>query len=69
MVNEKELTEDFATALETFTAEQAAEAAETEDRVLKGTVIKITPTHVVVDAGFNRKGWCRSRRCRTTRAL
>ena len=56
MVNEKELTEDFATALETFTAEQAAEAAASEDRVIKGTVVKITPTHVVVDAGFKSEG-------------
>ncbi len=56
LANEKEMTEDFATALETFTAEQAAEAAAAEDRVLKGTVVKITPTHVVVDAGFKSEG-------------
>ncbi len=56
MVNEKELTEDFATALETFTAEQAAEAAASEDRVIKGTVVKITSTHAVVDAGFKSEG-------------
>src|SRR4029079_8276578 len=51
MINEKEMTEDFATALETFTAEQSAEAAASEDRALKGTVVKVTSTHVVVDAG------------------
>ncbi|MGE0406416.1 MAG: 30S ribosomal protein S1 [Candidatus Korobacteraceae bacterium] len=56
MVNEKELTEDFASALETFTAEQAAEAAASEDRVIKGTVVKITSTHVVVDAGYKSEG-------------
>ncbi len=54
--NEKEMTDDFATALENFTAEQAAEAAAAEDHVLKGTVLKITPTHVVVDVGFKSEG-------------
>jgi small subunit ribosomal protein S1 len=54
--NEKEMTDDFATALENFTAEQAAEQAAHEDRVIKGTVLKITPTHVVVDVGFKSEG-------------
>ncbi len=54
--NEKEMTDDFATALENFTAEQAAEMAAHEDRVIKGTVLKITPTHVVVDVGFKSEG-------------
>ena len=54
--NEKEMTDDFATALENFTAEQAAEQATHEDRVIKGTVLKITPTHVVVDVGFKSEG-------------
>ena len=48
--------DDFATALENFTAEQAAEMAAHEDRVIKGTVLKITPTHVVVDVGFKSEG-------------
>src|SRR5581483_7984709 len=39
--------EDFASALETFTTE--AEEAVGEDRVIRGTVLKLTPTHVVVD--------------------
>ena len=50
------MTDDFATALENFTAEQAAEQAANEDRVIKGTVLKITPTHVVVDVGFKSEG-------------
>ncbi len=50
------MTDDFATALENFTAEQAAEQATHEDRVIKGTVLKITPTHVVVDVGFKSEG-------------
>ena len=54
--NEKEMTDDFATALENFTAEQAAEQATHEDRVIKGTVLKITSTHVVVDVGFKSEG-------------
>ena len=45
--------EDFATALETYTAE-----AETlnESRIHRGTVIKITPSHVVVDIGSKSEG-------------
>jgi hypothetical protein len=38
-------TEDFAAALESFTTE--TEEAAREDNVIKGTVLKITPTHVV----------------------
>jgi small subunit ribosomal protein S1 len=45
--------EDFATALETFTAE--AETL-TESRIHKGTVLKITPSHVVVDIGSKSEG-------------
>jgi len=52
--NEKELMEDFATALETFNAEP--EPAIADDRVLKGMVLKITPTHVVVDIGTKSEG-------------
>jgi small subunit ribosomal protein S1 len=47
-------TEDFASALETFTTE--AEEAKTEDHVIKGTVLKLTPTHVVVDIGAKSEG-------------
>jgi len=46
--------EDFATALETFTTE--TEEAKTEDHVIKGTVLKLTPTHVVVDIGAKSEG-------------
>ncbi len=47
-------TEDFAAALETFTTE--AEEAVGEDRVIRGTVLKLTPTHVVVDIGAKSEG-------------
>jgi len=47
-------TDDFATALETFTTE--AEESVGEDRVIKGTVLKLTPTHVVVDVGAKSEG-------------
>jgi small subunit ribosomal protein S1 len=46
--------EDFASVLETFTTE--AEEAISEDRVIKGTVLKLTPTHVVVDIGAKSEG-------------
>ncbi len=46
--------EDFASALETFTAE--AEAAVAEDRVITGIVLKITQNHVVVDFGSKSEG-------------
>jgi small subunit ribosomal protein S1 len=48
------LTDDFATALETFTPE--AEAAVGEDHIVKGTVLKVTSTHVVVDIGAKSEG-------------
>ncbi|PYX57427.1 MAG: 30S ribosomal protein S1 [Acidobacteria bacterium] len=48
-------TEDFATALETFTTE-VEEQQTSEDHVLKGTVLKLTPTHVVVDIGAKSEG-------------
>src|SRR6516165_3129847 len=47
-------TEDFASVLETFTTE--AEEAISEDRVIKGTVLKLTGTHVVVDIGAKSEG-------------
>jgi small subunit ribosomal protein S1 len=46
--------DDFASALETFTTE--SEEAVSEDRVLKGTVLKLTSTHVVVDIGAKSEG-------------
>src|SRR5208282_6728010 len=46
--------EDFATALETFTTE--TEEAKTEDHVIKGTVLKLTLTHVVVAIGAKSEG-------------
>src|SRR5467141_1698078 len=46
--------EDFASVLETFTTE--AEEAVSEDRVIKGTVLKLTGTHVVVDIGTKSEG-------------
>ncbi len=49
---------DFASALQNFEAEQAAaeQAAPAEDNVLKGTVVKLTDKHVVVDVGFKSEG-------------
>ena len=46
--------EDFASVLDSFTAE-AAEAA-SDDHVLKGTVLKLTATHIVVDIGAKSEG-------------
>jgi small subunit ribosomal protein S1 len=47
-------TDDFASALESFTTE--TEEAAGEDHVLKGTVLKLTSTHVVVDIGAKSEG-------------
>ncbi|MBS1815259.1 MAG: 30S ribosomal protein S1 [Acidobacteria bacterium] len=52
---------DFAAALASFDAEQAAEkeAAQSvmeEDKVVTGTVLKITDKHVVVDIGLKSEG-------------
>jgi small subunit ribosomal protein S1 len=47
-------TDDFAAALESFTTE--SEEAVSEDNVLKGTVLKLTPNHVVVDIGAKSEG-------------
>jgi small subunit ribosomal protein S1 len=46
--------DDFAAALESYTLE--TEPAPSEDNVFKGSVVKITPTHVVVDIGFKSEG-------------
>ena len=47
-------TEDFASALENFTTE--SEEAASDDNVIKGTVLKLTATHVVVDIGAKSEG-------------
>ncbi|HEY1656818.1 MAG TPA: 30S ribosomal protein S1 [Candidatus Sulfotelmatobacter sp.] len=52
--DEKPFGEDFASALENFTTE--TEEAEGDDRVIKGTVLKLTSTHVVVDVGAKSEG-------------
>ena len=54
--NKETSPDDFATALENFTAEQEAEKQSHEDRVIKGTVLKVTATHVVVDIGSKSEG-------------
>jgi len=46
--------EDFAAALENYTTE--TEEAVGEDHVIKGTVVKLTATHVVVDIGAKSEG-------------
>ncbi len=51
---DKGASEDFASALESFTTE--TEEAEADDRVIKGTVLKLTPTHAVVDIGAKLEG-------------
>jgi small subunit ribosomal protein S1 len=52
--DDKHAGEDFASALENFTSE--TEEAVGEDRVIKGTVLKLTATHVVVDIGTKSEG-------------
>ena len=46
--------DDFASALETFTSE--TEEAIGDDHVIKGTVVKLTATQVVVDIGAKSEG-------------
>ncbi len=46
--------EDFAAALENFTTE--TEEAASDDNVIKGTVLKLTSSHVVVDIGAKSEG-------------
>jgi len=51
--------EDFSAALEAFEREQAAEAAAVEaygDKVVSGTVIKLTDKHMVIDVGLKSEG-------------
>jgi len=52
--DQKPAADDFASALESFTTE--SEELESDDHVLKGTVIKLTSTHVVVDVGAKSEG-------------
>ena len=65
-LDEKPASEDFAAALESFTAE-TEEAAASDDKVIKGTVLKLTATHVVVDIGTKSEGMLPLSRCWTTR--
>ena len=51
---QKPAVDDFASALESFTTE--SEELESDDHVLKGTVVKLTSTHVVVDIGAKSEG-------------
>jgi small subunit ribosomal protein S1 len=51
---QKPAADDFASALESFTTE--SEELESDDHVLKGTVVKLTSTHVVVDIGAKSEG-------------
>jgi small subunit ribosomal protein S1 len=56
--NDKNNMEDFATVLENFEAEQKeVQQQATEERVVKGTVVKITDKHVVVDFGSKSEGF------------
>jgi len=55
--NEKENMEDFATVLENFENQEAeVAAAAADERVLHGTVLKVTSTHVFVDIGMKSEG-------------
>jgi hypothetical protein len=64
--DEKPASEDFASALESFTTE--TEEAVGEDRVIKGTVLKLTSTTWWSTWERSRKACCRSRRFWITRA-
>jgi small subunit ribosomal protein S1 len=55
--HEEAAAEDFATALENYENQAAAEPEENAaDRLIKGSVVKITATHVVVDFGAKSEG-------------
>jgi len=56
--NPPKMSEDFASVLESFEAEQATAAAEaaTDDNVIRGTVINITDKFVAVDIGNKSDG-------------
>ena len=49
--------DDFASALESFEAEQEAEMAANEEHVIKGTVVKVTAGGLVVDIGSKSEGF------------
>src|ERR1700730_16614862 len=49
--------DDFAAALQNFETE--AEESVGDDHVIKGTVVKLTATHVVVDIGAKSEGMAR----------
>jgi small subunit ribosomal protein S1 len=51
---QKEVIEDFATALETFSTDSESDVS--DDRVIKGTVLKVTASHVLVDIGTKSEG-------------
>jgi small subunit ribosomal protein S1 len=54
---ERDSTEDFASALESFEQEQAqTEAALNDEQIVSGHVLKITPQYVVVDIGYKSEG-------------
>ena len=51
--------DDFSAALEAFEREQAAEAAAVEaygDKIVTGTVLKLTEKHLVIDVGLKSEG-------------
>ena len=52
--NKSNPNDDFASALENYTSE--TEEAAGDDNVIKGTVLKLTATHVVVDVGAKSEG-------------
>ncbi len=52
--NKSNTNDDFAAALENYTSE--TEEAAGDDKVIKGTVLKLTLTHVVVDVGAKSEG-------------
>jgi len=52
--NKSNTSDDFAAALENYTSE--TEEAAGDDKVIKGTVLKLTATHVVVDVGAKSEG-------------
>jgi small subunit ribosomal protein S1 len=51
---EKPAADDFAAALESFTTESEEEVS--DDHIIKGTVLKLTSNHVVVDIGAKSEG-------------
>jgi small subunit ribosomal protein S1 len=52
----KDAAEDFASALENYTTETESPQGGTDGHVIKGTVVKVTATHVVVDFGAKSEG-------------